>query len=646
MTGAAERRLLLSRTFGSYKAEWLDEDLYRLFVQPEYFPELLTPRPCVIVGGRGTGKTTVLRGLSFEGQYELRGRPDDFLERSQYIGLYMKVDANRVRSFRGSELGEDSWRRLFAHYINLQLCLLALDFVVWAERDLGVASLLSDDDLDDFAAATHLSDVPTDLSDCRRKVRRSILELEASINNDPSAHRANISMQGAPVDLLYAALTRDGPLSGKTFFICIDEYETYLDYQQEVLNTLLKGAKPNLTYKIGVRELGWTTRTILDGNEPLISPADYVRIDLGQRWAGREFEAFARAVAQARLGRYAALVAGELAPDETPEAPDVTALLPSLSASEEAKRLGAERIASTFRENLEHRPDLQEAISGIGHLEMTVLDYWRQAQEWTYERTAEDFANNPKSWETRYVNYSYSALFTIRQRRTGIRKYYSGWSTFLHLAAGNIRYALELVEQSFLQSIGDATVALPVVAAEEQTRAAIAVGEKNLTELEQVDEFGSDLIRIVLGLGRVFQMMATYPHGHTPEVNQFYLGTGVLEPATELAADDAARLQSVLTAAVRHLALLRSPGTKPTDEASTRADDYMLHPVYAAFFQYSYRRKRKMRVEPLDLLGLLDDPRDTIRGILRRTRKDVDLELLEDVPEQLALFESYYDAAD
>lgn len=67
----------LSQLFGSYKAEWLKEQLYELFSEPEYFPELKTPRPCVLVGGRGTGKTTVLKSLSYEGQFALSGRSPD-----------------------------------------------------------------------------------------------------------------------------------------------------------------------------------------------------------------------------------------------------------------------------------------------------------------------------------------------------------------------------------------------------------------------------------------------------------------------------------------------------------------------------------------------------------------------------------------
>jgi AAA+ superfamily predicted ATPase len=64
----------LSDVFGSYKAEWLRERVFDYFTAPDYLPELVTARPCVLLGGRGTGKTTVLKGLSYEGQFALSGR--------------------------------------------------------------------------------------------------------------------------------------------------------------------------------------------------------------------------------------------------------------------------------------------------------------------------------------------------------------------------------------------------------------------------------------------------------------------------------------------------------------------------------------------------------------------------------------------
>src|ERR1700733_9836102 len=94
----------LSNPFGLYRAEWLNHALFQLFAKPTYYPELETPRPCVLVGGRGTGKTTVLRCLSYDGKFELEGSDSTRVSGWPYYGFYQRINTNRVTAFRGDEL--------------------------------------------------------------------------------------------------------------------------------------------------------------------------------------------------------------------------------------------------------------------------------------------------------------------------------------------------------------------------------------------------------------------------------------------------------------------------------------------------------------------------------------------------------------
>jgi hypothetical protein len=121
----------LSKLFGGYKAEWLKGQLFELFTKPTYFPELETSRPCVLIGGRGTGKTTVLLGLSYEGQFALQGKNSNEVQNWPYYGLYYRVNTNRVTAFNGPELDKSQWVMLFAHYFNLVLCELVFKFLDW-----------------------------------------------------------------------------------------------------------------------------------------------------------------------------------------------------------------------------------------------------------------------------------------------------------------------------------------------------------------------------------------------------------------------------------------------------------------------------------------------------------------------------------
>ena len=135
----------------------------------------------------------------------------------------------------------------------------------------------------------------------------------------------------------------------------------------------------------------------------------------------------------------------------------------------------------------------------------------------------------------------------------------------------------------------------------------------------------------MLGLGRVFQVMASDPLGHTPEVTQFYLG--------QVSDDLSEETIRLVNSAVMHLALLRSSGNKLMDEADIAEYDYMLHPIFSAFFVYSYRRKRKLCIQPNQILSLVTNHKKAIREILSAQNRFDD----ESLPDQLQLFSPYFD---
>jgi hypothetical protein len=66
-----------------------------------------------------------------------------------------------------------------------------------------------------------------------------------------------------------------------------------------------------------------------------------------------------------------------------------------------------------------------------------------------------------------------------------------------------------------------------------------------------------------------------------------------------------------------------------------------VHPIFSAFFVFSYRRKRKMTLNSQTILGLIENPRETIREILDRHNRTSEV-----LPEQLGIFEAYFDATE
>lgn len=599
--------------FGNYKAEWLGERIFELFRTPTYFPDLERPRPCVLIGGRGTGKTTVLRTLSYEGRFALDNDVDK-VNQWPYYGFYYRVNTNRVTAFQGPELPAARWQKLFGHYLNLVLCQQVLKFLTWYESACPEAPVLSSALCSDVSRALHISDAAS-LASLRVALNGGLIDFEAALNNIRRESELPISLQGAPLDILFAGMKEMPHFKGKSFFFLIDEYENLLDDQQVVVNSLLKHASDHYTFKIGVRELGWRRRNTLSDTEELTDPADYVRVDIASRLGTEEFKAFAQAVCDARVGDLLGT-----------EGATIADLFPSASADSEADYLGAKVAAAGIRAKLSLASDVRIArdAEGMSDLDILLIQYRARQTNVALEQVMREKRSNPEVWRTFADNYRHAVLFQIADAKAPIRKLYSGWSTFTSLASSNIRYLLELVDHTFRehQRINAATGTS--FSWETQTLAAQAVGRKNLFELEGFRE-GALLVKLTIGLGRLFQIMARDGASHAPEQNQFSL---------QIAAEVPADLRSLLTNAVMHSALVRTVSNK-LNKTDARSYDYALHPIFSAFFGISHRRKRKIIIDPAELLLLVTSPTRGVNALLAqhgRTAPD------EPLPEQLLLF--------
>ncbi|CAE6816091.1 hypothetical protein G2912_28310 [Paraburkholderia aspalathi] len=613
----------LSKVLGLYKAEWLNGTLFSLFNEPAYFEQLKTQRPCVLIGGRGTGKTTVLRGLSYQGQLALEGAQP--VKDWPYYGLYYRVNTNRVTAFRGGGLNEDKWSSYFGHYVNLSFCQLLLEFATWYEAQTGETIQIADREFRKIAATLSIDKISS-ISELSEEIELLILEFEASVNTISDDPPAKISALGAPLDAVAEALAGSAQLSRKQFFFLIDEFENFEDYQQRVLNTIIKHANTNYTFKIGVRELGWRQRATLNHHEQLTSPADYARINIAEWLNDERFPSFAAAVIKNRL--LSAYEGANIAMEPQQ-------LLPAVSELQEAELLLDKDAASNLLDKLKGRiskSEFEEASKiRPGHLYF--LAYMaEEAPGKGFVENVQSWLRDSRSWQSKLDNYFYASLFSIRRGKRGIRKYYCGWDVFVSLANGNIRYLLELVHAAFLRHIENEGDPGQSISARSQTEAAADVGRKNLSELEGLSVDGGKLTKLVLGLGRVLQVMAANPEGHAPEVTQFH----VTQATTALSFDDVVR--RYLDQAVMHLALVRSPGNKLMSESDTQEYDYRLHPIFAPLFVFSHRKKRKFAIAGPQLLGLVERPRETIRDILAQSDRN-DQEAL---PDQLQLFGTFY----
>lgn len=617
---------LLRQLFGDNRAEFSLGQTQHLFVEPPYFSKLESLRPCFLIGGRGTGKTTALQSLRYDAT--LRRLEDIGLSfgDQNYAGIMVRMNKNRVRAFDGKRLPDEEWPRLFAHYINLLICLELTRLATWLEERAEVA--LSKHDVSAIGLDLGLGDLDS-LDRLAGAIRQDISRLQLYVNNPSSSDVLTLSIAESPVRTTVDILASSGLLGPRVVFVCFDEYENLLPYQQAVLNTYIKHASPPLSYKVGVRKNGLRSHHTLDGDDVLNNPDDYAQIEIAEEG----FEYFARAVAEYRL-QYARQN-GVSVPEQLKD------FLPSLALSEEVALLGGNDVARGVLNELE-RTEEEELVRFFNEKpssETYFLRYWAETGSESVADLARDWMADPGKWTARIGNYGFASLFWLSVGRKGarIRKYYCGERVLLALAGGNIRYFLDLLDTSISTELsGNDSGQLVksgelVLSPKSQTLAAREVGRRRLNLLEGSADHGPKLKRLVLAIGKVFFEKTRSPTRGTPEQNSFVLSG---------AAKDIAEISVLLSEGVGHLAFEVEARTKATSSLEMKDDEFRLHRIFSAFFEISHRKKRRMSFDAGHLLDVLaDHPARAISALLDDRPVSED----DSLPEQLAFFSSFYE---
>ena len=602
---ASAKLAKLDELFGSYKAEWLKGKIFDFFTAPNYFTNLKDNRPCILQGGRGTGKTTVLRGLSYQGQYAILNKDLERLDQNTFIGLYYRVNTNHVHAFQGRGIDEEVWTRLFAHYFNLLMCWEICNYLKWHREKDRNDEELSAHSCGLIATSLHIEKEIDGFDKLCNELENVMYAFQSDVNNINDKGTPRLSMLGDPIRIFVEQALELRQLKGKMFYLLIDEYENLLNTQQQTINTLLKHVPETYTFKIGVRELGWRVKYTHNKEELLNDPADYTLIDIGKEFLSEDkkniFAKFAKDVCDKR-------VSGLFEGGEEANSYSIEDALPGLSIEKESELLKV-TYSDYYLDFVKYEEEKREVMD-IHPLYKFFLAYWANIHGDTIANVVKSYNQNTRKWDERYENYKYGLLFKIRRGRgaSGIQKYYAGWSTYVKLANGNIRYLMELVYKAYynyLQEDGDITKPIPF---DLQTEAARDVGWKNLTELEGTWNKGVQITKLVQALGSLFAKIAMYRGKSAPELVQFDI-EGELKP----------QVKEIIDASVMNLALIRMSSNKLSGK-EIKSYQYSLHPIFAPYFQFSFRRKRKLSLTSEEIRGCIECPEATVDAILRRKK--------------------------
>jgi len=571
----------LRNPFRIVTAESFDHNyqlLARLFKAPSEYEAIRSHDNLLIAGGRGCGKSMILKSMSVVPAVEierLSRHPSPpaltFAESNlDYFGVYLKLFRGFFSQYSpDSKLSEEAAHVFFQHYFNMILLRALLRTILDLSRPVNGAPLLTlTRPAEEQAAAEIAAICQFSLQDRSfDAVITAILGQERHVAQYMGAVRL-----GAPnaqyggdfttvdtfLDGCCQALGRAVPdLRGKRIYFLLDEFENLTTFQQKVVNTLAKLRPTSLSVKVATRAGGLRAMDNLQG-DPMQFPRDYHYVGLDYE-PGRDFRNLLVEIARRRLEADGFAVT------------DINVLLPS-----------APPCAPSTVPEMEDALRLMLAEAGVDVSTLSVETWTEKVHQW---REALVFRLNVKRQKPRV---------------------YAGVDDFVTLSSGIISNFLELCKMAFYMATWDRVdvrsgqpipVRTQCEAVYKSSQAAFDWIAKNISDT------GPAVSRLIEDLGTVIREKLLL-HSSEPEAARITLR----DPAA-LEEDRYANVRGIIDDAVRWSVLQTPQATRaylPKHRDDDRPNDYLLNRLLHPALRISLNARWPTRVSVADLARLVD----------------------------------------
>lgn len=606
----------LIKAFARNRAEEIGDDLWNDFIVPLFYDKLplgAQRKPLMIVGGRGCGKTTLLRYLSHRTQFSPKRTDEPNLKS---IGLYLRADTLFLRSFQGGELDQRKWSAAFEHYLALALGIELLE---------SLKSINSTDErrknygrLSDIQFSQVLAFDETAPSGLDALLTRLVFlknRFSIWLNNFDSVQKPIFFGYRAFLTALIQDLREQLPyLKDSDFFVFVDEYENLLPYQQEIVNTALKHSEPPLIFNIASKRNGIRTYKTV-GEERLQEPDDYRSVDIEEEIGKHNFPLFAAELFFFRLAQMdihnealpinpvqlrdptQVAVRREDAAYEKEVLKQVNRILPGRDGAGLARDILADGV---LRKRLEEWIDagIKRSSSKLSSKDFisdqapaasiicgALLHQERKRSDEVHTELKLRISGSPGKfgeWEHKYLIGSVLYLYSTLQRPC---PFYSGFDAYIRLAGTNTRHFLELCHWALLEQRVPKVLDELSIPIEKQAIAARRASALFVDDIKGSGDCGNRLHTLVATLGQIFQLSQQRPSQSETEKTHFSL------PAEGLSDVES----NLLSEAEKWSVLIKQEETKVKD-TRFKQFEYLLNPIYAPYFGISYNKGRKLEL--------------------------------------------------
>jgi len=274
--------MLIANPFALVRAsDYTDEQINSLWVEigAQTIDAVIEPQSKIskyILGGKGTGKTHLLRYYSYQ-VARLRFSKETGLEtlaKQKFLAIFVRATGLDAARFEGENEDKNKWQQLFGVYIELRL----VEGVIDALCDIKNSSLR--EDFSDRSLISELGNKVVDQSfltcqtieDLRAWVISQRRQIDDAVNNAAFVGALDIRIPFSIGSLCLPVSKAIGrwkeSLSELPLIYLIDEIENLTESQQQVLNSLIRYGEGLATFRVTGRLYARKTlSTLADGEE-------------------------------------------------------------------------------------------------------------------------------------------------------------------------------------------------------------------------------------------------------------------------------------------------------------------------------------------------------------------------------------------
>jgi hypothetical protein len=571
----------------------------------------------VFIGGRGTGKTMLLRQFSYNVQMITIGSKT-FLEKvrkDKYIGIYFRVDNPLLRSldaFKSSGSDSNLQESVFTHYFELTIF---KDYLEVVKILLNDANIKSEDSRYSSIVTELFQMIPKasgqeskDIDGLLRYVIRQInyiweFQSQKAIDIDDSLRfnpECSLILQGRLTnEFCNSRVLNIIGLDNIVILLLIDEFENFSERQQMVLNAAMRFTKDcGARLRIGMRPNGFKTYATLSSEEFIKVGRDYKKVEIGNPLVFKSndklYPELIKKIAEKRLA-LVPMFNGKCIVDFLGQEENLEAEAKSIVGGKTIHfDVYLKEIKKAYGDE-----DEDKVLFTMKSLflfkdenplfEMECLRLLLNGKSIAYVKKAlSDYKNHVKSEESKKFSddydrkYKLSFVFVLCSIYRREKKGYYGFVDYCHLSSGIIGCFLELCRRVFDLAFFKESEALykGEISSELQTEAAYEYAYSERDMIQRIAKFGSKLQIFVNNIGNVFSYIHKDLYIRYPETNQFPL-------ATNLSMDN----KSLLDLACMWSLVIKKPNVQDINGKNNKQDMYVLSRVFAPVFKISYRTR-------------------------------------------------------